>query len=145
MCLALTLSTYTFANCNDDFNGGITEYNFAAKYFERGVNAYNTAIELSQTANPDLTTICNHLVDAVTGFNVAADSYQGCLDFFTSATTSCSGDDSQSAIKNAEICQNNHSIAFDNGNVVRNILQNSCYATTGQVLIDEGLSGVKTI
>lgn len=130
----ITLFSFnTFANCSDDFNEGISEYQFAAKYFESGVNAYNKALELSQTGNADFLVICNLLVNSVSGFNVAKTSYGSCTSAFDRAISSCSGSDSDSARNNKEVCENNSSVASDNEGVLRNLLKNTCFKRSSQL------------
>ena len=123
----ILFSANTFASCNDDFNAGISEYNFAAKYFDSGLNSYNRAVALSRTSNPNLVTICNLLVDSVSGFSVSNDSYTNCTNSFNSAMASCSGQDRVLASDNKKVCSGNQEIALDNHSTVLNLLKNTCY------------------
>ena len=125
--LLITFSINTFADCVDDYTNGFNEYNFATRYFDKGMSSYNKAVELSQSDNPVFVEICNLLVDSVTGFSVSKDSYLNCVDAFNSAITSCSGDDSTQASKNREVCASNQSIARDNHVVIGNLLKNTCF------------------
>ena len=120
-------SANTFSSCDDDFNNGLSDYNFAAKYFQSGTQNYEEAVRLSRSTNPDIIEICNKLVDSVTGFNVAKNSYSNCSSNFNLAASSCRGDDSVQAGKNRDICIGNESIASDNHTTLRTLLRNTCF------------------
>tara|TARA_B110000908_G_C9956286_1_gene314792 strand:+ start:30 stop:488 length:459 start_codon:yes stop_codon:yes gene_type:complete len=125
----LSFITNTYSDCNDDFNNGLSEYNFASQYFESGIQKHKEAVALSLTSNPDFFKICNILVDSVTGFSVAQSSYLNCMLDFHSAITTCSGSDSAEAKQNKEVCRNNEDIADDNLTTLRALLKNTCFST----------------
>ncbi len=127
LLLFMALSTQSFATCADDFDNGFKEYDFAGSYFEKGTLSYNTAVELSRSNNPVFITICNHLVDSVSGFSVATDSYRNCSNSFNSAMSTCSGGDRTQAAQNKDVCVGNQGIASDNLVVLRRLLKNTCF------------------
>ena len=127
--LSLTFFTNTYSNCTDDFNNGLSEYNFAAIYFDIGIQKHREAVALSLSSNPDFLEICNLLVDSVTGFSVAQSSYSNCMSDFNRAITSCSGSDSTQARQNKDVCKGNEDIANDNHTVLRSLLKNTCFTT----------------
>ena len=129
--LLLLLSVFslsTFANCADDYNIGLNEYGFATRHFDKGSASYQAAVDNAGSNNPNMAIICKHLVDSVSGFYVANESYGNCAKAFGAATSSCSGSDSTSAANNKKICNGNKTIANDNEKVVRNSLKNSCFS-----------------
>lgn len=131
--LIMTFSAQTYAGCADDFNSGLNEYNFGARYFAQGTSSYNRAVELSRTPNPDFLTVCNHLVDSVTGFSVATNSYAACSSDFSKAVSTCSGRDSIQASQNREVCLGNQNISNDNQTTLRTLLKNTCYVRTSSL------------
>ncbi len=133
MALLIASSMSSFATCNDDFNVGISEYNYAAGYFDKGINSYNTAVELSRSSNPVFLTICNHLVDSVTGFSVSTRSYGNCKTAFEGAMNSCTGQDKVQASQNREVCVGNEDIASDNLTTLRTLLKNTCFKGSGRL------------
>lgn len=120
-------STQAYSKCADDFNNGLSEYHFASKYFQNGVAKYNKAISLSGGNNPDFMKICNLLVDSVSGFSVAQDSFTNCGDLFNRAASSCSGNDAVQAGDNRDVCIGNADVASDNHKTLRNLLSNTCF------------------
>jgi len=129
----LLLSVQAAATCVDHFENGIAEYNFAQRYFNSGMTSYNEAVEMSRSSNPNFLAICNKLVDSVSGFTVAKNSYGACAGFFNQAVSSCSGQDSQVAAENAGVCNNNFGIANDNQATMLGLLKNTCYKGSGAV------------
>jgi hypothetical protein len=140
--LALGLTVNSYATCADHFDTGITEYNFAARYFESGMNAYNEAVAMSRSSNPNFLAICNKLVDSVSGFSVAKNSYGTCESEFTTAIGVCSGQDSTQAAQNAEVCAGNKNIANDNLTTMLGLLRNTCYKGSGTTDLDVDLNSV---
>jgi len=130
LTILLAFTSLTYAGCEEDFNNGLNEYNFAARYFDNGIASYNAAVELSRTSNPDFLAVCNLLVDSVTGFSVATSSYTNCSLEFAKATGSCGGADSAQAASNKEVCLNNLNIANDNQTTLRRLLKNTCYVSS---------------
>ena len=126
----LLFSPIGHSACSDDFNTGLKEYGFATGYFESGLTAYNTALDLSRNGSSDFLKICNLLVDSVTGFNVAKNSYLNCSDSFNQAVSSCSEEDSRQAGLNKDVCLGNEDIASGNHTVLRNLLKNTCFKRT---------------
>lgn len=137
-------STHTHAKCADDFNSGLSEYHFASKYFQTGVAKYNKAVSLSGGNNPDFMKICNLLVDSVSGFSVALDSFNNCGDLFNRAATSCSGNDAVQAGDNRDVCIGNADISSDNHKTLRSLLSNTCFKQKIPLHFQE-LDSIKTL
>jgi len=126
------LSIQAHANCSEFFDSGISEYNFASRHFQNGMNAYNAAVEMSRSSNPNFLAICNKLVDSVSGFSVSKDSYTKCQEAFNGAVQSCANpEDRQLALSNYNVCTENKAIADDNFTTLRVLLKNTCFKGSG--------------
>lgn len=125
--LLLSLNSNSFAGCSEDFNSGMQSYGFASTYFQKGLDNYERAVTLSRQGSSDFMKICNLLVDSVTGFNVATDSYTNCGNSFDRAMRSCSFEDAQLAEANKKVCVGNIDIAAGNHSILRDLLAKSCF------------------
>jgi hypothetical protein len=125
--LSIVFAVKSFAGCADDFSNGVNEYAIGSKYFDKGLTAYNKAVEMARSSNPDFLAICNKLVDSVSGFSVATDSYGGCANHFNLAISSCTLGDSVQARKYKAVCVDNQGVASGNQAALRSTLQQTCY------------------
>lgn len=125
---AITMSFNTFANCTEDFNKGISEYEFAMNYFDSGSSSYQAAVDESR-GQGRRSVICDHLVKSTTGFDVATKSFTNCTEAFNSAISSCSGQSSTVAGENKVVCSGNLDVASDNYRQVFLTLKRTCFVS----------------
>lgn len=125
--LLTLLGTFTYANCASDYNGGISEYNFAARHFEVGSLSFEAAAKESQKTEPNTEILCNHLLNAYSGFNTASDSLQRCRTLFTAAVKSCSGNDKLKAMQASNTCHDSYQVSNENKEIMRENLKGICF------------------
>ncbi len=124
-------------NCGTFFSKGINNYSFATEYFQKGMDAYDEALEVNREEKPRYMVICRLLVESVGGFRVAADSYLNCEDSFEKAESSCTGEDRRNAENNKKICEKNKTISLQNHQSVENILEKNCFKNLEATKLDE--------
>ena len=129
LVVSLIMTINLFANCNDVFISGVSNYDFAQKYFEKGMKGYNDAVSESESPSGRLTLVCDLLTKANTGFDVATDSFKECKSVFDTASGVCTGADLELAQGNSEVCNSNFDIADDNYKQIKDLLKNTCFKT----------------
>lgn len=127
IALLTLLSTFTYANCASDYNGGIAEYNYASRHFDNGSIAYESAAEESKKEEPNTEILCDHLLNAYSGFNTASDSLQRCRDLFAAAVKTCTGNDKLKAMQASNTCHNSLQVSNDNKNVMIENIKGICF------------------
>jgi hypothetical protein len=140
---ALALSMNTYATCTDDFNKGLSEYDFAMTYFNSGASFYQQAVDESR-GQARRSVICAHLLKSTTGFDVAKSSFTNCESAFTSAISSCQGQSSDIARENAGVCTGNKDVALNNYQQVSLTLRRTCFAAKSSSSLKE-LSPIKDL
>jgi len=130
---AITMSFSTFANCTEDFNTGISEYEFAMNYFDDGASSYQAAVDESR-GQGRRSIICAKLIKATTGFDVATKSFTNCTAAFDSAISSCSGQSSTVAGENKAVCSGNLGVAADNYRQVLITLKRTCFISKKSIV-----------
>ena len=124
----IALSINAGASCTDDFNKGLSEFDFGMTYFNSGSDSYNSAVDESR-GQARRSVICSHLMKATTGFDVANSSFTNCESAFSSAIQSCEGQSREIARENAGVCTGNKDVALNNYQQVSLTFRRTCFAT----------------
>lgn len=122
----IAISMNANASCTDDFNKGLSEFDFGMSYFNSGSSSYQRAVDESR-GQGRRTVICSHLLKSTTGFDVAKESFVKCEASFGSAIASCSGQSSDIARENAGVCTGNKDVAVNNYQQVALTLKRTCF------------------
>ncbi|OUR93668.1 hypothetical protein A9Q84_19575 [Halobacteriovorax marinus] len=123
---AITMSFGAYASCTEDFNKGISEYEFAMNYFDSGASAYQAAVDESR-GQGRRSVVCANLLKSTTGFDVATKSFTNCTSAFGSAVNSCSGQSSTVAGENQAVCSGNLNVASNNYRQALLTLKRTCF------------------
>ncbi|WP_127718412.1 hypothetical protein [Halobacteriovorax sp. HLS] len=132
----IVLSMNANAACTEDFNKGLSEFDFAMTYFNTGASSYQLAVDESR-GQGRRSVICSHLLKSTTGFDVAKSSFTNCGSAFNSAISSCSGQSSDIARENAGVCAENTEVATNNYQQVALTLKRTCFiaAESGNIIL----------
>jgi hypothetical protein len=122
----IAISMNAGATCTEDFNKGLSEFDFGMTYFNSGASSYQLAVDESR-GQGRRSVICSHLLKSTTGFDVAKESFVKCESSFGSAISSCSGQSSDIARENAGVCTGNKDVAANNYQQVALTLKRTCF------------------
>ncbi|GEM_PF-6146861 len=132
---ALAVSFTTYSSCSEDFNKGISQFEFAMSYFEEGSQNFQIALDESRgQGRADV--ICGALIKSNTGFDVATSTFNGCIESFTKASNSCSGQSRNIALENKDVCVGNHNVAKGNYEQVLATLKATCFKNAKNINIE---------
>ncbi|WP_372653504.1 hypothetical protein [Halobacteriovorax sp.] len=132
---ALAVSFTTYSSCSEDFNKGISQFENAMNYFEDGSQSFQRALDESR-GQGRRSVICGALLKSNTGFDVATRTFNSCIDSFTKASNSCSGESRTIALENKGVCVGNHDVAKGNYEQVLSTLKATCFKASESVDID---------
>ena len=122
----IAISMNANATCSDDFNKGLSEFEFGMTYFNSGSSSYQLAVDESR-GQGRRSVVCSHLLKSTTGFDVAKESFVKCESSFGLAIASCSGQSSDIARENTGVCAGNKGVAINNYRQVALTLKRTCF------------------
>ena len=125
--LAVTFTSYS--SCSEDFNKGISQFEYAMSYFQEGSQNFQLALDESR-GQGRRSVICDALLKSNTGFDVATTTFSSCIDSFTQASNSCSGQSRNTALENREVCVGNQDVAKGNYEHVLSTLKATCFISS---------------
>ncbi len=137
--LSMLIAISANANCTTDFNTGASQLNFGVGQYDSGVSSYNAAVAESKKPTPNFSVLCHHLVDSISGFKVASESFLECQKSFTSASRSCTDADRVRAKEYAKMCKSNKGIASRNLATMRDTLEQTCFGSGLYNELDESI------
>lgn len=115
------------ANCANDYNSGLLEYNFASRHMELGAASYDLASTEAQKEEPNIEILCDHLLNSYSGFQTATNSLQRCRDSFAKAVKTCTGDNKLRAMQASNTCHETFQVSTENKRIVRENLRGICF------------------